>query len=369
MPTKYERVASEIRETIQAGVYRVGDTLPTENALAERHDVSRMTVRKAVDELVAEGRLVRRQGSGTYVSAPPERNTYLYVGRTKGHFAGSVHTTLLDQCQQSGHSLSTYSTDNGDGSLSDTTHVEELIGDAAALICDAGSWSGVRDLVPGDVPVVLITGWGGMTSTQELSRPMHVISTNPRRAIEMATRHLMDLGHEEICYFGPGEMDDHGVYHEARMSDPTYQSYENALRSAGLEPAGAMGYPEGEGSDWQKTCEAAVRAFVADRDGWPTAFVCEGDFRAAPLLRVAMREGLQLPEELSVIGMCDTPWAEMVTPPLSSVSLREQEMARMAVATSELPRPDAPTMIRMEPGIVQRESTAPVARRASLQPA
>ncbi|MQA62667.1 MAG: UTRA domain-containing protein [Actinophytocola sp.] len=47
-----------------------GDPLPAERELASRVGVSRMTLRKAVDELVAAGRVVRRRGMGTFVAGP-----------------------------------------------------------------------------------------------------------------------------------------------------------------------------------------------------------------------------------------------------------------------------------------------------------
>jgi GntR family transcriptional regulator len=50
---------------------RPGDRLPSERDLAARWGVARMTVRHAMDSLVAEGLAVRRQGSGTYVAAQP----------------------------------------------------------------------------------------------------------------------------------------------------------------------------------------------------------------------------------------------------------------------------------------------------------
>lgn len=47
-----------------------GDAIPTERELAAQFDTSRTTVRQAITQLVAEGRLQRTQGSGTYVSEP-----------------------------------------------------------------------------------------------------------------------------------------------------------------------------------------------------------------------------------------------------------------------------------------------------------
>jgi GntR family transcriptional regulator len=53
------------------GELRVGDRLPSERELARRWGVARMTVRRSVDGLVAEGILERRHGSGTYVVPRP----------------------------------------------------------------------------------------------------------------------------------------------------------------------------------------------------------------------------------------------------------------------------------------------------------
>jgi GntR family transcriptional regulator len=64
----YLRVKGQIAERIAQ--LRPGVLIPPERDLAVTYRTSRTTVRKAVTELVAEGRLVRRQGSGTYVAEP-----------------------------------------------------------------------------------------------------------------------------------------------------------------------------------------------------------------------------------------------------------------------------------------------------------
>ncbi len=51
--------------------YRIGDFLPGEMQLARRFAVNRHTLRRAVDELINEGRLLRRQGKGTQVLQRP----------------------------------------------------------------------------------------------------------------------------------------------------------------------------------------------------------------------------------------------------------------------------------------------------------
>ena len=61
-----------------------GAVLPTERELVERFEVSRATVRQAVSELVLEGRLSRRQGSGTYVAGPKLIQPLALVSYTEG---------------------------------------------------------------------------------------------------------------------------------------------------------------------------------------------------------------------------------------------------------------------------------------------
>jgi GntR family transcriptional regulator len=63
------QIADELRQHIERGTFKVGDVLPSEREYAEQLQVSRMTVRAALDKLVNEGLLVRQHGRGTIVAA------------------------------------------------------------------------------------------------------------------------------------------------------------------------------------------------------------------------------------------------------------------------------------------------------------
>ena len=65
----YRQLQCALREAIENRVLGPDDALPTERRLAAELAVSRITVRKAIDGLVDEGLLVRRQGAGNFVSA------------------------------------------------------------------------------------------------------------------------------------------------------------------------------------------------------------------------------------------------------------------------------------------------------------
>jgi GntR family transcriptional regulator len=66
----YSRVESVLACEIADGVLKVGDQLPTEDILIERFEVSRITVRRAVQNLVGRGLVEIRRGKGTFVAAP-----------------------------------------------------------------------------------------------------------------------------------------------------------------------------------------------------------------------------------------------------------------------------------------------------------
>lgn len=66
---KYYMLKNSIKEKIDMEEYKSDDTIPSEKELIEYYQVSRITVRKAVDELVNEGYLYKIQGKGTYVKS------------------------------------------------------------------------------------------------------------------------------------------------------------------------------------------------------------------------------------------------------------------------------------------------------------
>ncbi len=65
----YVKIKEDIRLKVKQGIYKKDMRLPSENMLSAELGVSRMTVRRALDELTREGVLYRTRGSGTFVAA------------------------------------------------------------------------------------------------------------------------------------------------------------------------------------------------------------------------------------------------------------------------------------------------------------
>jgi GntR family histidine utilization transcriptional repressor len=87
----YQQIKEYILAQIQAGVWRAGDLVPSENELVKRFGVARMTVNRAVRELASEGVLTRSQGSGTFVAGSKYQSTLVDIKsiadeiRSRGH--------------------------------------------------------------------------------------------------------------------------------------------------------------------------------------------------------------------------------------------------------------------------------------------
>jgi GntR family transcriptional regulator len=70
----YRQLAERLETAIREGRLRLGDRIESETALTGRYGVSRITLRQAVDDLVRKQLLIRKQGKGTFVTAPPVRH-------------------------------------------------------------------------------------------------------------------------------------------------------------------------------------------------------------------------------------------------------------------------------------------------------
>jgi GntR family transcriptional regulator len=64
----YLQLARMLGDQVRSGRYQVHDALPSERLLSESMQVSRVTARKAIDQLVVQGLIVRRRGSGNYIA-------------------------------------------------------------------------------------------------------------------------------------------------------------------------------------------------------------------------------------------------------------------------------------------------------------
>ncbi len=100
--TRYSQVKSYILEGISQGSWSAGERVPSENELVDLCNVSRMTARRALQELLAEGTLVRIKGKGSYVAEEKQQSSLLQIRSiaTELQEQGYKHSAQTLYCQK-----------------------------------------------------------------------------------------------------------------------------------------------------------------------------------------------------------------------------------------------------------------------------
>lgn len=94
----YQEVKRQLIDSLRGGEWKPNEVIPSEKQLAARYGVSIGTVRKAVDEMVAEKLLVRHQGRGTFVVSHSNQRQFFYFFRIVGA-DGARHVPTVELLQ------------------------------------------------------------------------------------------------------------------------------------------------------------------------------------------------------------------------------------------------------------------------------
>jgi DNA-binding LacI/PurR family transcriptional regulator len=167
-----------------------------------------------------------------------------------------------------------------------------------------------------------------------------------RRAAATATRYLLSLGHQTVHYLA--------------IPSSTRTSQRQAGWRQALEEAGAP-VPVPVQCGWTPRSGYLTGQRLA-ADPKVTAVLCGNDDLALGVMRALHAAGLSIPGDVSVVGFDDTPVAEFLTPPLTTVRLDFAALGRACFArllSSTEPAEGRPHTWP-EPELIIRESTGPV---------
>lgn len=176
-----------------------------------------------------------------------------------------------------------------------------------------------------------------------------VLQIDYARGIDEAVQHLGILGHRCIG-FASGPMP-----HLTNVRRK--EAFERSVRRIGLTPELAPVCIE------EHTFEGGTRAaehFLRLKPR-PSAMICSNDLMAVGVLRVLSERKIAVPQAISVIGFDDIHLAEFANPPLSTVRMAREDLARSAFQALEILRE---RKVSTEPSIIStklvlRQSTAP----------
>jgi len=202
-----------------------------------------------------------------------------------------------------------------------------------------------RSVVEGRVPAVFLTcaaDWGD------------VVSGDDEAGAELATQHLVDIGHRRIAYFADPIVED--------AADRDRQTgYRRVMQRAKLE-ATVFHWDRRPGELDRDARDKQVDGILRNRI---TAVFSSNDYGAIELLECADRLGVRVPEELSIVGFDDVVMAGLARISLTTIRQPKPELANVAVeiiaarVRGELEGPPQRKTLDLE--LVVRGSTAPPA--------
>jgi DNA-binding LacI/PurR family transcriptional regulator len=190
-----------------------------------------------------------------------------------------------------------------------------------------------------EVPFVMIDA--------ELGEHVPSVVIDQRRGAELATRHLIDLGHQAIC-----EISGPLSWHDAKLR---HQGWLETLQASGLRPGASL-----EG-DWTAAGGyAAARRLLAGNVEF-SALIAGNDQMALGAMRALRERGLEVPGDVSVVGFDDIPEAVYFEPPLTTVRQDFKALGRQSAEylIALIDTPDMPLRQRvLQPQLVERLSAA-----------
>lgn len=187
------------------------------------------------------------------------------------------------------------------------------------------------------IPTVSIDG--SRTSATE------VVAVDQTQAAQLATRHLLELGHRSVWHVsGPPE------WHDAASRSAGWRQ---TLASAGIVP------PEELVGDWSPESGRRLGLELGRRPEVTAVFV-SSDEMAFGVIRALHELGRRVPEDISVVSVDNIPLAEYCSPPLTTVAQPFEEMARVAVdhLLRHISDPATLTVDSIEPRLIVRASTS-----------
>ena len=283
--------------------------VPSEFQLISDYGVSRITVVKAISELVQEGLVYRKQGKGTFVNSTNSRlknkEVVGLIMPMTGHIYGPLSKAIVQELSL--HHYFPLLADFSDANRNKVRKAELLIEkEPAVLMIDGHSTFPLYllDHYPGRIIFVL-------RFEGEKEYPADYILSDYFEGGKIVAEHFISLGHKRIIFYSP-------------------YSVQLQLISGQKEALKKKGLPEENLDIFTETGEEAILEKIK-REKKPLAIFAEGDFHAQAIYKSARRLSLRIPEDIAIVGYFNTPWTEVFEPRLTSVSVREEEIGHLTV--------------------------------------
>lgn len=350
---KYQLLVSWIKDQIEKDILAEGDKLDSENKLGSMFQMSRQTVRHAIDILEQEGLVERRRGSGNYITKPHvnrkrenTKNIALITTYVDSYIFPNIIKGIECITSKDGYTLQialTYNQLDKERTalkqILDNNHVDGIIIEAVKSALPNPNKELYEEIIAREIPIIFVNDYiPGL--------PIPVAALDDEKVGYQAAKRLIEGGHTHIG--GIFKADD-GQGH---------------LRYAGFIRALIENHIDIEEKSivWIDTedCHnfAGTATRILDRLKNCTACFCYNDEVSYELVGWCLSSHICVPEDLSIISVDNSELASMCEVPLTTIAHPMEELG-ITVAEQMLGMLKEGIMIKsrmFEPKIVERRS-------------
>lgn len=348
----YVSVKEAVRGAIERGRYQPGQQLPSTKALSDQLEVSLVTVHRAMQELVATGVLRRGQGKGTFVheeyvkrSAKTHGMRVGLVFHQESSLADSYHGLIMEGVRRQADELGIDLVllrfgEDWRNECQGYLYVNPFPDQLERPIRFAKTTKAPND----GLPIIVV---GAKSSRQGVA----AVDADNIEIGRTAVTHLVQHGHRRLGFVG-------GIGSVSNDAD-RWAGFVEGCQKHGVEIVKSAVIRE---ASWRLDPTGVVAlAGVMKSAERPTAIFAAGYYFALNVYEAARTAGLNIPGELSVVGVDDPPSAGLLSPPLTTFSQPLVKIGRMAVmelADLVVKGERAPQQVTLSAEMVVRGSVA-----------
>lgn len=369
----YKQIREYVLDNIRQSVWEANDRIPSENDLAARFQVSRITIKNALHQLIDEGLIYQIQGKGTFISKnklgePPvyrsesdqtELTVAFLIPRLDNRFTANLLHGIENQLAEEGCHLLFRTT--GDSQETEKRLLNQLVRSRVngIIIYPAQGQTYNEDILKltlNEFPVVIVDRYLRGVETN------YVCSGNVAGAFE-ATVHCIESGHRKIGFIathpeGTTSIEDRLTGYEKALSEHGIL-IDRHLQLIELDSA-EVNHILTDGTSHPASKERIIRYLQHHPD--LTAVIAVNSSVGLTFMEAAKQLSIQIPEHMSVVFLDDYELSAFSAVPPSYVNLEEytvgREAAKLLVSIMENPQQKRRKIV-VPPRLVIRSSTAP----------
>jgi len=323
----YIQIANHIKSQIDSSVLNPGDQLESHQVLTKKYDVSLITIKKALSELINEKILFGRVGKVTYVSEINKQlnlTDHLTIGLVLRELNSPFFSRIVESVEKKASEMSCNLMISAslNSPEKEAAHIDRyiklgvrgLIISTTAHVYHASAQ--IRQLRSKSFPYCIIS----YMEDQDINH----VGTDHAYGAYIATKHLINLGYKKIGYinceigYPLGEVRKSGYLRALNeFGVPFNKDFVFRLSRRGDWRDYQSGYKIG-----QKFCLMSKK---------PDAMFIYNDMAALGFEKVVLEKGLNVPEDVAIVGYDNIKRSWVAPVPLTTVDQRTNEMGCLAI--------------------------------------